>query len=289
MPIARSGACPPPMRSITLRLTASSLPRASAPPSLLHRRVAPPASASTSMGPMPPPPIALPTPLPLVRPSTAAAAVGCMSWDRLPPCPNGSSTSSSPTMYPSAGLGGSSISERAAALRAAMPASSAAPLPLASCTGPAAPTLLTTGPPPRRATPLPVPMPFHLAAALSKTVVTLMLALGASPPPASFLLQGCQPLAMRFSACEPAGVGPVHGRMSLLALLLPQAPHWEQKANGASPVTMAMTCPFALHASALLCAMCPLHRSALCLALRVSALAHVPQHSHRQEPWLNAQ
>jgi hypothetical protein len=132
-------------------------------------------------------------------------------------------------------------------------------------------------------------MLLHLAATLSNTVVTLMLALGASPPPASFLRQGCQPLAMRLSACDPAGVGPAHGRISFLALLLPQAPHWEQKANGASPATMATTCPLELHVSALLCAMCPLHRSAFCLALRVSALDHVPQHSQRQDPWLNVQ
>ncbi len=126
----------------------------------------------------------------------------------------------------------------------------------------------------------------HLAAALSKTVVTLMLTLVASPPPASFFRQGCLPLAIRCSAWAPAGVGPTHCRIRLRARLLPHAPQREQKAKGASPSTSAMLCPFSPQARAFLWAMCPWHWLVFCLAVRASATAHVPQHSHRHVPWL---
>ncbi len=152
-----------------------------------------------------------------------------------------------------------------------------------------APLPLLAALPPRRAPPAPPPILFQLAAALSKTVVTLILALGASPPPANFLRHGCLPLAMRLSAWDPAGVGPLHWRVRLRARLLPHAPQREQKANGASPATRAMTCPLWLHASAFLWAICPRHLSDFCLAVRASPLAQVPQHSHLQEPWLNDQ
>ncbi len=136
---------------------------------------------------------------------------------------------------------------------------------------------------------MPADIFLHLVAALSNTVVTLTLVLGASPPPNSFLRQGCLPPAMRRSACEPAGVGPAHWRVRFLARLLPHAPQREQKAKGASPSTNAMTCPLLAHVLACLWAICPLHRSVFCLTVSESPLAQVPQHSHLQAPWLKAQ
>ncbi len=272
------------MRSMTLRLTASNRLRASAPPSLLTRRADPPAAPQPRARPPRATAPPLLSPPPLVWSGASATAAGCQSCDRLPPCPKGSSSSSPHSAGLAAGLGGSSSTggctppppTTTTRVRPGILLSGGA----ATSAAPAAPS----GPPPRRGTLAPTPIFLHLAAALSKTVVTFTLALGASPPPTSFLRQGCLPLAMRCSAWEPAGVGPVHWRIRFLARLLPHAPQREQKAKGASPSTSAMTCPLPLHVLACLWAICPRHRSVFCLTVSASPLAQVPQHSHLQDP-----
>ncbi len=142
----------------------------------------------------------------------------------------------------------------------------------------------------RRADAYPMALrPRHDLPALSNAVVTTMLVLRASPPPLSLFLQGCFPFAMRASAMLPAGVGPRQGRRRFLARRLPHAPQRVQNAMGTTPEAIAILCPLALHSSARACAMWPLHLSAICLSVRLSPRAQVPQFAHLHNPSLNCQ
>ncbi len=127
-------------------------------------------------------------------------------------------------------------------------------------------------------------MPTQLPARPSNPAATTTLARGARMPPASLLCQGCFPLPIRLSASLPAGVGAPHGRPRFRGRLLPHAPHRRQKAKGAVPLTLAITCPSPVHLAACTSATCPGQRLASSLRGRTSLVDHVPQMLHLHLP-----